>query len=45
MKNKETFFEALTNPDSNFRKEVNQWWGEVINSKETKNEENKPNYE
>jgi len=35
MKNQETFFEALTNPNSNFRQEMNSWWGEYINNKET----------
>ena len=34
MKNNENLFEALTNPNSNFRREMNSWWGEYINNKE-----------
>ena len=34
MKNNENLFEALTNPNSNFRQEMNSWWGEYINNKE-----------
>lgn len=39
MKNKENLFEALTNPNSNFRQEMNSWWGEYINNKENNNQQ------
>ena len=34
MEKEETFFEAFTNPDSNFRKEMNDWWKEYIENKD-----------
>jgi len=45
MKNQETFFEALTNPNSNFRQEMNSWWGEYINNKETNKTDKEKTYD
>jgi len=39
MKQDETFFEALNNPNSNFRQEMTKWWSERINEKENEREQ------
>lgn len=39
MKTNETFFEALSNPNSEFRKEMLNWWSEFINTKNNEREQ------
>ena len=45
MKNKETFFEALSNPNSNFRQEMNSWWNEYITNKDNDKVEKETKYD
>lgn len=37
MKKKETFFEALSNPNSKFRTQMLEYWKEYLTNKENKN--------